>query len=110
MGELPQPAAADIRITEVMRALADPARLAAVARVAESDGLTCEATGSGLGVHKSTMSHHYRVLREAGIITMRTQGRERFISLRRADLDARFPGLLDSVVAGARDEAQASAG
>jgi DNA-binding transcriptional ArsR family regulator len=45
------------------------------------------------------MSHHYRVLREAGVTWTEVEGRTRYVSLRRGDLDARFPGLLDAVLA-----------
>jgi len=51
-----------------------------------------------LPVTKSTRTHHLRILREAGIITMRCEGTRRMASLRRADLDARYPGLLDGIL------------
>jgi DNA-binding transcriptional ArsR family regulator len=47
---------------------------------------------------KPTFSHHLRILREAGIVTKRVQGARGYMSLRRADLDRRFPGLIDSIV------------
>ncbi|GAA3127900.1 ArsR/SmtB family transcription factor [Streptosporangium carneum] len=92
------PAADDIKLAEIMHALADPVRLEIVARLAESDGESCADIGSGIDVHKSTMSHHYRVLREAGVTLTALEGRSRLVRLRRDDLDARFPGLLDSVL------------
>jgi DNA-binding transcriptional ArsR family regulator len=58
-------------------------------------------------VTKSTLTHHFRVLREAGVIEQREEGTARLNSLRREDLDARFPGLLDAVLAGARAPAAA---
>ncbi|MHB8620628.1 MAG: hypothetical protein ACYDAG_13825 [Chloroflexota bacterium] len=45
------------------------------------------------------MSHHFRVLREAGVTRTRVEGAHRYVTLGRADLDARFPGLLDAVLA-----------
>jgi DNA-binding transcriptional ArsR family regulator len=51
-----------------------------------------------LGVSKSTLTHHSRVLREAGVIERQVQGTAHLNSLRREDLDARFPGLLDAVL------------
>ena len=51
-----------------------------------------------LPVTKSTCTHHFKVLREAGVISQRHRGTARLNSLRRGDLDARFPGLLDSVL------------
>jgi DNA-binding transcriptional ArsR family regulator len=49
-------------------------------------------------LHKSTMSHHFRVLRQAGLTSTRTSGRNRYIRLRRDDLDARFPGLVGALL------------
>ena len=58
------------------------------------------ACGSfGLPVSKSTATHHFRVLREAGVIRTEARGTARVISLRRTDLDERFPGLLDAILA-----------
>jgi DNA-binding transcriptional ArsR family regulator len=51
-----------------------------------------------LGVTKATASHHFKVLREAGITMTRIEGAHRFLTLRRDDLGARFPGLLDAVL------------
>src|SRR5215470_18439243 len=53
---------------------------------------------AGLPMTKPTFSHHLRILREAGIVTKRIQGTKGYMSLRKADLDCRFPGLLDSVI------------
>ncbi|MEU7005427.1 helix-turn-helix domain-containing protein [Streptomyces sp. NPDC046332] len=55
--------------------------------------------GESIDVHRTTMSHHYRVLRESGVTWTEIEGRTRYVSLRRKDLDARFPGLLDAVLA-----------
>ena len=52
-----------------------------------------------LGLSKSTMTHHFRILREAGVVEQRREGTARLTSLRRDDLDARVPGLLDAVLA-----------
>ncbi|WP_028937055.1 ArsR/SmtB family transcription factor [Pseudonocardia spinosispora] len=93
-----QPATEDIELAQVMHALADPVRLEIVARLARTPGLACTAAASGIDLHKSTMSHHYQVLREAGVTLTRLDGRTRLVELRRDDLDARFPGLLDAVL------------
>jgi DNA-binding transcriptional ArsR family regulator len=87
----------DIRLVDVLHALADPVRLQIVRFLATCDG---EAPCSGIPVpvSKSTASHHYRVLREAGVTTARIEGTHKYHSLRRDDLNARFPGLLDSVL------------
>ena len=87
----------DIRIEAVFHALSDPVRLQIVRALAASqDALACGTLG--LTVSKSTASHHFRVLREAGVIVQREDGRKRLNELRRDDLDARFPGLLATVV------------
>lgn len=102
--ELLHPDRADIRFTDVLDALSDPMRLAIVARLAdvEPNGeLAC--TTFALPVSKSTQSGHFRALREAGVIRQRDEGNRRLNRLRRDDLDARFPGLLDLVVPQGRD-------
>lgn len=53
---------------------------------------------------KSTLSHHLKVLREAGVTTTRVEGTRRLMSLRRDDLELRFPGLLDAVLSAATRE------
>jgi DNA-binding transcriptional ArsR family regulator len=78
---------------DVLAALSDPLRLGIVAALA--DGAERPCGSFALPVGKSTQSWHFRVLREAGIIRQRDDGIRRMNSLRRADLDARFPGLLD---------------
>jgi len=84
-------------IAEVLQALADPMRLAIVRRLAEGEEPRA-CSSFDLPVHKSTMSHHFRVLREAGLIEHRCHGTWKLISLRRAELDALYPGLLESVL------------
>jgi DNA-binding transcriptional ArsR family regulator len=54
-------------------------------------------------VTKSTCTHHFKVLREAGVIQQRQEGTSRLNTLRRDDLEARFPGLLETVLAAAPD-------
>jgi DNA-binding transcriptional ArsR family regulator len=97
VASLEGPARADIDLVAVLQALADPVRLQAVRRLAEADGpIAC--SDFGLPVAKSTGSHHLKVLREAGVVTAQVDGTRKFHTLRRADLDDRFPGLLDSVL------------
>jgi DNA-binding transcriptional ArsR family regulator len=95
---LPGPRRDDLRIEAVLQALSDPVRLLIVRTLAESPGAERACGTFGLPVGKSTASHHFRVLREAGVVNQRDQGRHRLTQLRRDDLDARFPGLLDSIV------------
>ncbi|MFG3441041.1 ArsR/SmtB family transcription factor [Nonomuraea sp. NPDC047897] len=99
---LPHPATEDIQLTDVLRALSDPVRLMILHKLAEQRELTCADAGWDLGLHKSTVSHHYRALREAGLILSKQDGRRIYLSLRRDDLETRFPGLLDSVLSAAR--------
>jgi DNA-binding transcriptional ArsR family regulator len=96
---LPHPARDDIDLAAVLHALSDPMRLRIVAGLAAQDDRTCKSFD--LPVTKSTCTHHFRVLREAGVIRQRLEGTTKLNSLRREDLDARFPGLLDSVLRGA---------
>jgi DNA-binding transcriptional ArsR family regulator len=86
-----------IELLAVLHALSDPQRL----RIVRELGLdpTPRTCGSfDLDVSKSTCTHHFRVLREAGVIFQQEVGTSKLSSLRREDLDARFPGLLDAVL------------
>jgi DNA-binding transcriptional ArsR family regulator len=98
-----EPLVADLKLATVMAALSDPARVAIVRALAADGERTCGSFD--LGISKATRSHHFRVLREAGVTHTRAEGTHRHISLRRDDLDARFPGLLDAVLAAAQREA-----
>ena len=95
-----EPAVKDIQLLRVLAALADPHRLAAVRFVAQHGESWCAQVieEAGLPMTKPTFSHHLRILREAGIITKRIQGTKGYMSLRKADLDRRFPGLIDAVL------------
>jgi len=85
------------RLVDVLAALADPVRLEIVRALAATEGeLACGQIPVSVG--KSTMSHHFKVLREAGIVETREDGTRRMQRLRKSDLEARFPGLLDSVL------------
>jgi DNA-binding transcriptional ArsR family regulator len=94
---LDHPASEDLDLAAVLHALSDPQRLRIVQTLA-SDPEPRPCGTFGLDVSKSTATHHFRVLREAGIIEQRTDGTAKFNSLRRDDLDQRFPGLLDAVL------------
>jgi DNA-binding transcriptional ArsR family regulator len=87
----------EIQLVEVLHAFSDPIRLQIVRYLADA-GHEVACGTIPLPVSKSTISHHYRVLREAGVIRMRDEGTRRFHLLRRDDLDARFPGLLDAIL------------
>jgi DNA-binding transcriptional ArsR family regulator len=101
-----EPHVDEMTLSAVMAALSDPVRVAIVRRLAAENEVTCGTFD--LGVSKATRSHHLRVLREAGITHTRAEGTHRHVSLRRTDVDARFPGLLGAVLAAAEREAQAA--
>lgn len=94
------PPAAELRLSKILAALSDRARLATVRALARNEHTPCHRLqqDAGLAISRSTFSHHQRVLREAGIVHVRVRGAERILSLRRADLEARFPGLLDLIL------------
>jgi DNA-binding transcriptional ArsR family regulator len=96
--ELVHPDTADLAVTDVLFALSDPSRLAIVRQLAEGpmEMVSCQAVGGD--IPKSTRSHHLKTLREAGVIRNVPHGRHRFVSLRRDDLESRFPGLLAAVL------------
>jgi DNA-binding transcriptional ArsR family regulator len=95
--ELSFPTVQELRLVEVLHALSDPVRLQMVRSLDRADGaLAC--VDLALPVTKSTASHHFKVLREAGVVRCREEGTRRYYTLRRQDLDARFPGLIDAVL------------
>lgn len=97
---LPQPDAEDIELVKVMHALGDPVRLWLLCVYGDGEEHSCAPEAVSLDhLHKSTVSHHMRVMREAGLTTTRVAGRNRYVRLRRDELDARFPGLLDALLA-----------
>jgi DNA-binding transcriptional ArsR family regulator len=90
----------DISLPGVLYALGDPIRLEIVKHLAIEGEQPCAAVCDtlGLAIAKSTMSHHFRVLREAGIIYSRKEGTQHLNSIRREELDACFPGLLKVIL------------
>jgi DNA-binding transcriptional ArsR family regulator len=101
MDDVVEPAAEDMQLTRVLAAMADPNRLAAVHFIACNGESFCTEVMEKalLPMTKSTFSHHLRILREAGVLTKRIQGARGYTSLRKDDLDSRFPGLIDSIIA-----------
>ena len=98
--DLHHPARDEIRLTDVLHALSDPIRLDLVRRLADC-GTERPCGSFDLPIAKSTATHHWRVLRESGVVAAREEGTKKFNRLRREDLEARFPGLLDSILANA---------
>jgi len=98
--EFEVPAMGDVDLDRVLKALADRQRRGVVADLA-ADATDGErpCASFDLPVAKSTRTHHWRTLREAGLITQRDAGNGSFVRLRRAEFEARFPGLLATVTA-----------
>ena len=84
---------------QILQALADPVRVEIVRQLARCPGageLPCG--GLQVPVTKSTASHHFKTLLDAGVIAERRDGTRKYLHLRRAELDERFPGMIDSVL------------
>jgi DNA-binding transcriptional ArsR family regulator len=96
---LKQPTVEELELPAVLHALSDPVRLRIVRDLADAGACNCGSFA--VPVAKSTLSHHLRVLREAGLTLTEPAGTQRVVSLRRGDIDARFPGLLDAVLGAA---------
>jgi DNA-binding transcriptional ArsR family regulator len=97
------PELASVDVLTVLQALSDPVRLQIVRQLAGcEDGATGLMCGQlEIPVAKSTGSHHLKTLHRAGVTAEREQGVCKYIRLRRDELDARFPGLIDSVLGAA---------
>ncbi|MFJ8474850.1 ArsR/SmtB family transcription factor [Kitasatospora sp. NPDC094011] len=95
---LPEPGVDGLRLETVLGALSDPLRLTIVRKLLlESEDVDHSCGWFGLDRPKSSLTHHFKALREAGITRQRQYGLERRSRVRVEDLDARFPGLLDLV-------------
>lgn len=92
-----QPSIDEIKLTTTLHALSDPIRLFIVRNLAETQEQHC-ASYCNLNISKSTLSHHFRVLREAGVIQVRIEGTQHLYSLRTDELNKLFPGLLASIL------------
>jgi DNA-binding transcriptional ArsR family regulator len=93
---LHHPSTDDLTLDALLHALADPVRRDIVAKLVASDGLNCGQACDGLA--PSTVSHHHRILRDAGLIRSEKRGVEVFNTARDADVEARFPGLLAAIL------------
>ena len=96
---LEHPPEHEIELAKVLFALSDPARLELVRQLRDAplEAARCHLQDPSLP--KSTKSHQMKVLREAGVIRNEPKGRGRLLSLRREELDRRFPGLLNAILA-----------
>ena len=100
------PTREQIELPMVLDCLSDPTRLAIVYNLAKLDQAATEMCCGDFNAFsgKSNLAYHFAKLRESGLMQTRIVGTNRLMKLRRDDLDARFPGLLDAVIkAAARD-------
>jgi DNA-binding transcriptional ArsR family regulator len=107
MRNLHHPRIEEVTLPDVLHALSDPVRLQIVRTLSDREEQSCSAVESS--VSKSTLSHHFKVLREAGVTHTRVNGTHRYVSLRRDDLEIRFPGLLGSVLEASRMDSSRAA-
>lgn len=103
------PDLAEVTLQQILDALVDPVRRGIVAQLAAVEGESVACGGFGLTVSTSTATHHFRVLREAGLIRQYYVGTSKMNLLRRADVDQAFPGLLEALVGAERANATAPA-
>jgi len=99
MKNLTHPSKEDISLFALLYALSEPLRFTIIEQLADGEELTCGNFKLPYSKGKSTMTHHFKVLRDAGLICTRVDGREHYTSLRRQDIEQRFPGLLDALIA-----------
>ncbi len=98
MREKKHPKLEEVELSDLMYALSDPVRIAIVRTIAKAERpLTCGELDAGRP--KSSMSHHFKILRDAGIIETRIESKEHFNSLRVVDLEKRFPGIFNAIIA-----------
>jgi DNA-binding transcriptional ArsR family regulator len=96
---LPQPSRDSLDLVTILAALADPVRLTLMREMYDQPGpLNCSNVAETVEVGAPTVSHHFRVLRAAGLTETVVEGRRRVITIRRDDLNARFPGMLDAIL------------
>ncbi|MEO7023956.1 MAG: helix-turn-helix transcriptional regulator [Leifsonia sp.] len=96
--EYPSPDMADVKLVDVLGALADPTRLEIVRALADGTPHPKNAKDWDFDMQKSGLAYHFKALREAGITNTIVNGRTHDIQLRRDEFDARFPGLLDALI------------
>jgi len=93
--KIAHPAASALDLATIMRTVGDPLRLDIVRLLADDVPRPCSDVSAAMGLPVSTCSYHLRLLREAGVTRTRAEGTQRFISVRRDDLEDRFPGLIE---------------
>lgn len=100
-GMLPHPSIEEIDLATIMSVLGDKTRLAILGDLARRENVALNCSHFTNLASKSNLTYHLGKMREAGIICTERRGTMKLITIRRVDLDARFPGFLDSVIASA---------
>lgn len=98
MKNLNHPSKNDISLFAILYALSEPVRFSIVEQLVDGAEMTCGAFQLPASKGKSTMTHHFKVLRDSGLIHTRVDGREHYTSLRYQELSERFPQLLDVLI------------
>ena len=91
----------ELDLVQVLQAMSDPQRLTMLKDLADGQWHPCSAADWSTRLHKSTISHHLKVLREAGLFEGQQRGRNKYGRLRRELVDQQLPGLLDGVLSNA---------
>ena len=95
--DIQQPLRDEISLSKVLHALSDPVRMEIVLKIARAGQVACGAFD--IAMPKSTLSHHFKVLRESGVVATRKEGNVLINSIRYDDLEERFPGVVDAIIA-----------
>lgn len=95
------PSADSLNLAAILAALSEPTRLIILLRLAEADADVRCGDFTDLAT-KSNLSYHFAKMREAGLVSLRSEGTSRFLALRRDDIEQQFPGLLDQLIASAK--------
>ncbi len=97
MPEYPTPEMTEVHLDHLLKALGDPTRLAIVRMLADGEPRPKAEVWEAFETTKATCAYHFKTLREAGLVTYEIHGRQHDMRLRKVELDAKFPGLLDAV-------------
>ena len=105
MVQFVHPAKEDITLSGVLTALADPMRVRILQSLLKEAGcMSCCEAAPCPDMAKSTLSHHFRILRESGLIRTSKKGVENRNTVRYAEINDRFPGLLKTILKFADEE------
>lgn len=96
MQELFHPNIDQLSLPIILSALSDPIRLQIIKNLARQSETTCSCCN--INLPKSVLSHHFKVLRDSGLINVRICGKQRFLSIRNKELEVKFPGLLEAIL------------